>query len=62
MVSRSPQLRLDLGDQRLWDQLEEETKQRCLALLSQLLQEVWREDKETEEDEGHDREAKNVAS
>ncbi len=59
MVSRSHQLRLDLGDQPLWDQLEEETKQRCLALLSQLLQEMWKEDPE---EEGHDRENQHVTS
>ena len=59
MVSRSDQLRLALGDQPLWDQLEEETKQRCLALLSQLLQEIWNEDPK---EEGHDRENQDISS
>ena len=53
MVNRAHQLRLDLGDQLLWDQLEEGARQRSVSLLSQLLQEIWRDEKDREDQEQH---------
>lgn len=62
MPSQGHQLRLDLGDQPLWSQLDEETRRRCLALLSQLLQEIWRLELTPEEEKNHEREDHTIAS
>jgi len=53
MVNRAHQLRLDLGGQLLWDQLEEGARQRSVSLLSQLLQEIWRAERDHEDQEQH---------
>lgn len=55
MAKRARQLRLDLlGPQHPWTQLEEEAKQRCLTLLKQLVQEVWRHQVALGEELDHD--------
>jgi hypothetical protein len=54
MAKRARQLQLDLGNRHLWDQLKEETQQQCLALLKQLIQEVWRQPATLGEGSDHD--------
>ena len=54
MARRVRQLRLDLGDQHLWDQFQVEAKQQCLTLLKQLIQDVWKQHTTLEEGSDHD--------
>ncbi len=54
MAKRVRQLRLDLGNQHQWDQLEEEAQKQCLAQLKQLIQEIWRQESNLVEGENHD--------
>ena len=51
MLTQPRQLLLDLGEEPLWDRLPEDPRRQILALLEQMIAEIWM-DRSGEEESG----------
>ena len=51
MQSKPKQLRLELAEERIWELLKEESRNKTVSLLSRLLLELWKETLEGSSDE-----------